>query len=195
MVKIGITGGIGAGKSLVCKIFQCLGIQVYNADLKAKAIMNNNVVINEMLENAFGKSIFSKEGLNRHLLADLVFKDPKKLESLNGIVHPFVRTDFDFWANEQSSQYVIIESAILFESNFHKGLDATIEIYAPLEVRAQRSVARGGIIANEVIKRMENQMNEEEKKQMADYVIYNDDTQLLIPQVLKLHNQFITQTL
>ncbi|MEO5570292.1 MAG: dephospho-CoA kinase [Bacteroidia bacterium] len=193
MLKIGITGGIGSGKSIVCKIFSQLLIPVYVADEAAKKLMITDPELISNLEKEFGEKIYySKNELNKKKLADIVFNNPEALKKVNSLVHPAVRKDFDKWAEEHySAPYVIEEAAILFESGAYNNMDYVITVIAPEEVRLKRVMLRDNVSEGYVKDIAKNQMSEEEKKQLADFVVVNDTEQFLIPQVLDLHNRFL----
>src|SRR5690554_458977 len=191
-LNIGITGGIGSGKSLVCRIFSVLGISVYDADQEAKALMNTHPDLIGALKNAFGDQVYDAEGqLNRAYLAAEVFGDQQKLNRLNSIVHPIVIQAGVEWMNAQAGPYSGKEGALLFESGSHQANDYNILVFAPTEERINRVMARDRVSKEQVLARMEKQMPEEEKMNLADFVIYNDGTQALIPQVLELHSRFL----
>lgn len=193
MVKIGITGGIGTGKSMVCRIFELLQIPVYDSDLRAKHVMAHNPVLKEELIAAFGPETFNDQGLNRVYLGSLVFPDPTKLAKLNSLVHPHVKQDFIYWAAAQQAPYVIKEAALMFETEAWRQVDQMITVFAPLDVRLQRLKKRDTHRSEADIRHIiSKQLPEEEKVKRADHVVYNDDSQLVIPQVLKLHEQFLT---
>lgn len=188
MLKIGVTGGIGGGKSTVCKIFEVLGVPVYYADQGAKLLMNHDLAVIESIKKAFGNNIYNTKGeLDRANLAHVVFNDKAKLKKLESIVHPAVREDFNKWALNHSAEYVIKEAALLFESGSYKDLDKIITVTAPEEVRVERVMKRENVSKEKVLNRMANQLAEQEKIDRADYVIHNDERQMLIPQVLEIH--------
>ncbi|HEY5824695.1 MAG TPA: dephospho-CoA kinase [Cyclobacteriaceae bacterium] len=192
-LQVGITGGIGSGKSLVCKIFQCLGVPTYDADSRAKYVMTTDTILVEQIQKEFGTLSYNPKGvLNRKYLADTVFSDPGQLEKLNCLVHPRVAVDYSNWVVSHSdTRYVIKEAALLFESGSANALDKIIAVYAPEAVRIQRVLKRDVHRTEQALKEViQNQMNEEEKRDKADYVILNDDSLLVIPQVLQLHKQF-----
>ena len=191
-MRIGLTGGIGSGKSTVAKIFETLGIPVYYADDAAKRIMNENDELREAIQTHFGAETYTNNKLNRSHLASLVFGDEKKLALLNELVHPLTIADSDRWMKAQTSAYAIKEAALIFESDVWKGLDKVIGVSAPQELRLQRAMQRDSISKEAVLARMNKQMNEDEKMKRCDFVIYNDETQLLIPQVLELHEKLIS---
>lgn len=189
--KVGLTGGIGSGKSTVAKIFEGLQIPIYYADIRAALITKHNEQIIDAIKEAFGNDIFDEKGmLNKKLLAERAFKEAKQTERLNDIIHPFVLEDFKNWYDEQRAvPYILKEAAIMFESNSYKEMDKIITVYAPLELRIQRVMERDNISREAIQARIDKQMNEEEKIKRADYVIYNDGEQMLIPQVLKIHQE------
>ncbi|MEO6327377.1 MAG: dephospho-CoA kinase [Ginsengibacter sp.] len=191
MLRIGLTGGIGSGKSTVAGIFEVLGIPVYYADVAAKKLMNESEVLKAALQKEFGKDIYSNGRLDRKLLGEKVFNDKKKLDLLNSIVHPVTIEDAEKWISQQTSPYIIKEAALLFESGSNKYLDFIIGVSAPLQLRIERTIARGEITYEQVTARMNKQMDEETKLSLCDYIITNDEQQLLLPQALKLHQQFM----
>ena len=192
LLKIGITGGIGSGKTVVSRIFKVLGIPLYNADERAKWILANNEEVKEGLLQLFGKESFQNNQLNRQYISQQVFNDKAKLEKLNALVHPQVGADFERWLEgKQKFPYILKEAALLFEAGSYKGLDKIITVYAPLELRIKRVLERDPHRNEEGIRKiMKEQMDEEEKMKRADYIIYNDEEKMLIPQVLKLHELF-----
>jgi len=194
MVKVGITGGIGSGKSTVAKVFEVLGIPVYYADDAAKRLMNEDAAVKEKLVVAFGKDIYSNGQLNRHYLSSLVFNDKEKLALLNAIVHPATIADADKWMQQQTTPYAIKEAALIFESGAEKHLDKVIDVYAPASLRIQRIMQRDTISEEAITARMNMQMKEEIKMQLCDYVIINDEQELVIPQVLKIHEMLLATT-
>ncbi len=191
MLKIGITGGIGSGKSTVCKVFELLGVPVYNSDLEAKKIQNEDAGVKTAILKEFGESILNPDGMiDRTLLAAIVFNDKEKLQKLNSIVHPAVARHFDNWLElNKSSNYVIKEAAILIESGAHKTVDKIILVLAPIEVRINRTIKRDKISEELVRQRINNQLSDEEKIKRSDFIIYNDEQQLLIPQIIAIHEQ------
>ena len=190
-LKIGITGGIGVGKSVVTKIFKVLGIPTYDADKEAKDIMIKNDAVRDALISAFGSEVYFEDGtLNREWLGKRVFSNSVELKKLNAIVHPAVIQDADDWANSQTSTYSVKEAALLFESGSYKKLDINILVVSPLELRIKRVMERDRVDREEVLRRISKQMPEEEKQKLADYLIYNDDEHSLIDQVIDLHQKF-----
>lgn len=193
-LKIGVTGGIGSGKSMICRIFKVLGIPVYDADKEAKDIMVKDEKVIAAIKNAFGEHSYAGDGeLNRSFLAETVFNNPEKLEQLNTIVHPAVIQAGADWAEAQSTGYSIKEAALLFESGSYTTLDYTILVTAPEEVRVERVMQRDGVSKEQVLARMDKQWSDEEKRKLADFVIVNDGSVSLIRHVMTLHEQFISQ--
>ena len=192
MIKVGITGGIGSGKSLVCEVFERLGVPVFYADQQAKWLYDHDQQVRQQLIRHFGPEIYDEQGLKRSLLASKIFNDPEALKKVNQIVHPPVREKFLQWCRSyQHLPYVLEEAAILFESGAHEGLDYTILVYAPEEIRIQRVMERDQVSQQEVKQRMRHQKADEDKMDQADFVLYNDGSQMLIPQILNIHRSFI----
>lgn len=194
IIKIGITGGIGTGKSTVCLIFRQLGIPIYDADQRAKWLMTNNKLLKEEIIEHFGNESYLPNGeLNRGYLANQVFQDQQKVALLNALVHPKVGQDMKNWANQQKKNYVLKEAALMIESGSYKELDKIILVDAPLDIRLKRIQKRDPQrTEQEILGIIAKQMPEEEKRKVADFIVLNDQTQLLIPQVLNLHKQFLT---
>lgn len=193
-LQVGITGGIGSGKSLVCKIFNALGVPSYDADSRAKMVMTTDGILVEAIKKEFGVLSYDARGtLNRQHLANTVFNQPDKLKRLNELVHPRVALDYQQWIQSQANvKYVLKEAALLFESGSYQTLNKIIVVTAPETLRVQRVLFRDPHRSAEQTKEIiRNQMAEVEKIKRADYVITNDETTLLIPQVLKLHTQFL----
>ena len=190
-LKIGITGGIGSGKTFICKLFEALGIPVYNADEEAKRLMNTDIRIKEKLIAQFGEATYKDGLLDRAFLADMAFSDKDKLELLNSIVHPIVIQEAKDWAERQTTRYSLKEAALLFESGSYKELDYTILVTAPMDIRIQRVIERDGATEQQVRERINKQLSDEEKLQLADFVIVNDGITPLLPQVWTLHQKFL----
>lgn len=197
-LQIGVTGGIGSGKSLVCKIFACLGTPVYDADSRAKNLMTTDGILIEQIGKEFGTLSYHPDGtLNRKYLGELAFNDQQALERLNRLVHPRVAVDYEAWTTEYRERpYVVKEAALLFESTSYKSLDKIIVVSADENIRMKRVLARDPHRSEKMIRDIiKNQMPETEKIKRADFVIRNDETQLVIPQVLELHRRFISREL
>ena len=190
MKKIGLTGGIGSGKTYVSEVFSSLGIPVFNADVQSKKLMRSCDKLISLVKDSFGDDIYTNRVLDKQKLASIVFSDKEKLENLNNIIHPIVKQEFIDWCKQQNSSYVIKEAAILFESSSDKGLDAVICVSAPLNIRIDRAVKRDGSSEKEINNRIENQISQEEKENLSDYIIVNDGVQSLLPQILKIHQLF-----
>ncbi|MHA4845736.1 dephospho-CoA kinase [Flavitalea antarctica] len=190
VIKVGITGGIGSGKSTVAKIFSVLGVPVYYADDASKRIMNSDPEVIELITRHFTNEAYKDGVLDRAFLAAQVFNDKTKLELLNSLVHPATIRDADHWLSVQRAPYVIKEAALLFESGSYAALDYIIGVSAPYELRLQRTMARDHSGREQVIERMNRQIDENIKMKLCDFLIYNDERQLVIPQVLKLHQLF-----
>jgi dephospho-CoA kinase len=192
MYKVGITGGIGSGKTSACMVFETLGIPVYYADTRAKQLMNTDAELKSELEGYFGKGIYGDGTLNRRRLAEIVFSDPIALEKLNCWVHPAVARDFECWCTLQTSRYVLEEAAIIFESGLAQRFDQVILVTAPEHIRIRRVCARDHSSPETVRKRMDNQWREEKKIALADFIIHNDNEHAIIPQVMKIHQDILS---
>ena len=188
MYKIGVTGGIGSGKSTVCALFADRGIPVYDSDSRAKSLMNDDETLRAALSHEFGADCYGPDGrLDRAYLAARVFGDAEALERLNALVHPAVREDFRRWAESQSGPYVLLESAILFEAGFESEVDATLAVLAPQQERVRRAVERDGVSRDEVLKRMAHQMSDDELHARADRTVVNVRRDYLASDVEQLH--------
>lgn len=183
-LKVGITGGIGSGKTTVCKVIEALGYPVYYADVEARKIIETDSDVILAISNLFGNDIYSSGKLDRQRLASLVFNNKELLAKLNGIAHPAVARHFQVWANSSSSSIIFKEAAILFESGLNKLLDKTILVVAPEQVRLQRVIDRDNISVDNVKSRMANQATQDELVKLADYLINNDGKELVLPQLL-----------
>ena len=186
MLKIGLTGGIGTGKTAVANIFSDLGIPIYNSDLSAKKLMNSNKNLGKLIIQSFGNESFKDGHLNKNYLSELVFNSKKSLDKLNSIVHPFVAEDFNSWVEEQDAKYIIKEAAILIESGAYKQMDKIILVTCSLSIRIKRVLARDRSLKEDVLKRINNQMSDKEKIKYSDYILENDLS------VLDLKNQVET---
>jgi dephospho-CoA kinase len=191
-LQIGITGGIGSGKTLVCKIFQILGAPAYDADSRAKKLMTTDGILIEQITKEFGSLSYNPQGeLNREYLSQAVFNQPEKLKKLNSFVHPRVAVDYAQWVSQVKAKYCIKEAALLYEAGTDKQLDRVIVVTAPEEIRIKRILKRDPQRSIEEVKAiMQNQMTQEEKISRADYVVHNDDTRLLVPQIVELDKIF-----
>lgn len=187
MYKVGITGGIGSGKSTVCRLFEQNGIAVYDSDARAKALMAEDATLREQLVEAFGAECYNEQGLDRAYLAGRVFGDDAELQRLNGIVHPAVKEDFRRWADVQRGAYVVLESAILFESGFDTEVNTTLAVMAPMEERLRRTVERDGVDREAVRRRMEHQLSDDELHARAARTIVNLRMDYLESDVEQLH--------
>lgn len=189
-LKIGITGGIGSGKSTVCKVFRMLGVPVFEADTVAKQFINSDDRIKKELINLFGESVYTRNGsVDRKKLASIIFNDEIQLHKVNELVHPVVRNEFIKWAENQAVPYVVHEAAILFESGFYNMMDFTILISAPEEERILRVTKRDGSLPCQVKERMQKQWSDEEKRKLASTEINNADNELILPQIIKIDKQ------
>lgn len=191
MLRVGITGGIGSGKSLVCDVFRVLGVPVSNADDTARWLMENDSTLISDIKKLFGESAYQENKLNRAFLAQQVFSQPEQLSRLNAVVHPAVVAFGDQWFSSQTTPYAIKEAAIFFESNTHSNIDVMIGVRAPESVRLKRVMQRNNTTEAEVRARMDKQMPEEEKMKRCDFVIDNDDQTAVLPQVLQLHQTLL----
>jgi dephospho-CoA kinase len=191
VLKVGLTGGIGSGKSTVAQLFEVLGIPVYYADIEAKKLMNENTELKQAIIKNFGKEAYTSEALNRKYISSIVFSDPQKRELLNSLVHPATKKEGENWMHRQKTVYAIHEAALIFEANVSDRLDYVIGVSAPRELRIKRAMERDNVTREEIIKRMTKQLDEEIKMNKCDFVIINDEQQLLIPQVLELHEKLI----
>ncbi|WP_212005852.1 dephospho-CoA kinase [Chitinophaga sp. HK235] len=192
MLKVGITGGIGSGKSTVSRIFELLGVPVYYADDRAKDILVRDQELAEAVRTHFGKEVYDDNGaLNRKYLGNIVFNDKNKLALLNSLVHPATIRDSNIWASQQTTPYVLKEAALLFETESFHHLDKIIGVYAPQPLRILRVIKRDKVTRDEVLARMHKQIDERIKMRLCDYVIHNDEQQLVIPQVLALHETLL----
>ena len=194
VLRVGLTGGIGSGKSTVAQIFEVLGIPVYYADVAAKKIMNEDEELRSVITKIFGEQAYSNNILDRKYISSIVFSDPTKLQQLNALVHPATKKDGEAWMKQQISPYAIHEAALIFEAKVSDRLDLVIGVSSPIELRIKRAMERDKVSREEVLKRMEQQLDEEVKMSKCDFVIINNEQQLLIPQVLTLHEKLIGLT-
>lgn len=194
MLKVGITGGIGSGKSVVCRVFETLGIPIFKADDAARMLMEADMQLVSAISSLLGSDVYDEGRLDRRMVSARIFKEPILLQQLNALVHPATIAYGRQWMEAQSSAYVIKEAAIFFESGTHKEMDVMVGVYAPRELRIARTMHRSQLTRQQVEDIMLRQMNEEEKMQLCNHVITNDDATAITPQVLTLHNLFITKT-
>ena len=191
MLRIGITGGIGSGKTTVAKVFEVLGIPVYYADDAAKRLMNEDGKLKEKIQLQFGNEVYKNGQLDRKHLAEIVFTSPEKLALLNALVHPVTLKDAEKWMQQQSTPYAIKEAALIFESGAQEHLDHVIGVTAPAPLRIQRTMQRDGITREEVMARMDKQMDETIKMKLCDFVLVNNEQEMLLPQILLLHEKLL----
>lgn len=189
MKTIGLTGGIGSGKSTVAQIFKCMGYPVYIADTEASHLINTSSEIRKEITDRFGEAIYSNDHLNKAELAKIIFEDKKALQDINSIVHPRVMEDFKRWCKKQESPIVLFESAILYETGLNKWFGHIICVTAPEDVRIQRVISRDHTTADKIRDRIQNQMKDSEKIGQADFVVNNDGMEALLPQVTKIIQQ------
>ena len=192
MKKVGITGGIGSGKTTVSRVFKMLGIPVFNADVEARKLQENDPVLIANMQALLGSSCFTADGkLDRKATASSVFQNPELLTELNSIVHPAVAKAFNLWVAQQSAPFVLREAAIMIESGAHHDLDALIVVTAPQEVRINRVIKRDNSTQAQVRERINRQMSEGDRLTYADFVVINDDQTLILPQILDIYNKLI----
>jgi dephospho-CoA kinase len=192
-MKLGVTGGIGSGKTSVCRVFEILGIPVFSADQEARKIMDTDPVIGEMVENAAGSSVYENGILKREALAKLIFNNSEILAKINSIIHPVVFQKFIEWATLQNSPYVILEAAILFESGASSLVDKTLTVIAPAEERIARVMRRNMLTREQVLERIRNQSPDDDKMRQSDFVVNNSERDMIIPGILKIHNLLLKE--
>jgi len=191
-IKLGITGGIGSGKTSVCRVFKVLGIPVFSTDPEAREIMENDSGIIKRINSIAGRDLYKNGTLDRKQLASLIFNDSILLKKVNSLVHPVVFDHFKRWEMEQEAPYVIIEAAILFESGASKLVDKVATVVAPIEERLERVMHRNNLSREQILDRMRNQMDDETRIKLADYLIYNSENDMIIPAILKIHEDLLT---
>ena len=191
MLKIGITGGIGSGKSTVAKMFETLGIPVYYADEEARRIMNEDATLKQAITKHFGPESYIDGKVNRAYISAKVFDNQENLALLNNLVHPATIHDSEQWMQRQTTPYAIKEAALIFESNIRLTLDCVIGVSSPEDLRIERTMRRSSITREEVLDRMKNQMDEDQKIKLCDFVLHNNEEEALLPQVLALHQQLL----
>lgn len=191
MLRIGLTGGIGSGKTTVAKIFELLNVPLYYADEASKRLYHTDKDLIAQIKKNFGEDVYTEEQLNRSKLAAIVFNDPSKLELLNNLVHPPTIRDAQEWMEKQTAPYAIKEAAVLFESGSASGLDYVIGVSAPAHLRIKRAMDRDGVTREQVLSRAARQMDEEIKMRLCDFLIVNNEQELVIPQVMELHGKLL----
>lgn len=196
MLKIGITGGIGSGKSTICNMFRNLGVPIFSSDDEGRRILNEDEEVKRELIQLYGKDLYQADGtVDRPRLATLIFSDPKAMDQVVALVHPKVQEKYDAWCHKHESKpYTIKEAAILFESGYYHDLHKIINVFAPKEVRIERVIKRDKSIKEEVLKRMRFQYSDEERNRLADFIIMNEDREGLLPQIMELHEIFVNET-
>jgi dephospho-CoA kinase len=193
MLKVGITGGIASGKSLICEVFKRLGIHTYNADIAAKRLYDTDNTLKSSIIKIFGKNIYKNEILDRSTLSSIIFEDKEAISEVNKLVHPAVERDFKLWLNkhDKETSYVILEAAILFESGFAHIMDKIINVSAPEEIRISRAISRGNINIDDIRNRIKNQISDEERNRRSDFIIVCNDIEPVLPQILNIHNKLL----
>ena len=194
MFKIGLTGGIGSGKTTVAQVFEKLGVPVFYADLETKKCMQSDVVLIKQLKATFGNNIYVDRMLQKDRLASIIFNDDSALQTINRLVHPAMQRVFDEWCSSQNASYVLKEAAILFESGSDKVLDKIVCVSAPDDLRKERVMKRDGIKESQVSERMSKQWEQSRKIELAHFHILNDEKQLIIPQILEIHSLLLKQS-
>ncbi len=193
MIKVGITGGIGSGKTTICNFFRILNVPVFEADIEAKQILNNSQIVRNKIKAIFGDDIYlPNQTIDRKKLAQLIFNSPPLLQEINAIIHPEVRKYFDEWCDIQNSSYIVYEAAILFESGFYKMLDFTILVTSPEKERIKRVMSRENTTEEDVKSRISKQWKDDEKMKLADYTLINNNKELLVPRLIELDKKFKT---
>jgi len=190
-MKLGITGGIGSGKTSVCRVFSVIGIPVFSADPEAQKVMNQDSSIIGAINKLAGKNIYPEGNLDRAALASLIFKNTELLKKVNALVHPVIFENFRSWADQQSTPYVIMEAAILFESGAHKLVDRIATVIAPVEERIARVTLRNRLTREQVLERIDNQMDDYERIKLSDYVINNAENEMIIPVILRINEDIL----
>jgi dephospho-CoA kinase len=191
LMRLGITGGIGSGKTSVCRVFNILGIPVFSADPEAQQIMNSDESVIRGINDIAGRNLYPAGRLDRMKLAELIFNDPGVLHKVNSLVHPVVFNNFSRWSEVQDAPYVIMEAAILFESGASSLVDRVATVFAPMEERIARVTRRNRLTRIQVMDRIRNQMDDETRIRMSDYVINNSENEMIIPVILKIHEDLL----
>lgn len=190
-LKLGVTGGIGSGKTTVCRVFSVLGIPVFSADIEARKIMNSDRNLREKISSVSGKDLYSSGSLDREELAKLIFNNEKLLENVNKLVHPAVFESFRKWVENQSAPYAIMEAAILFESGASILVDKVLTVVTPVEERIERLVRGKKFTRDQVMERMKNQVDDKYRIMKSDFIIYNSENDMIIPAILKIHQELL----
>lgn len=188
-LKIGLTGGVGSGKSTICRIFELLNIPSYNSDIRAKELIHTHPTLIDLYKLHFGEDVFDGGYLDTKKVSEKLFKQPQVLNEIQKVVHPIVRSDFSIWVHKQKSLWVINEAAVLFEGGSYVDMDLMITVVAPVEIRLSRVTKRSGLTESNIRARMDNQWSDEKKMALSDFIIYADERQLVTPQVLKIYNE------
>lgn len=191
ILKLGVTGGIGSGKTSVCRVFSVLGVPVFSADNEAREVMDIDTSIMLRINTIAGKNLYSSGSLDRSELAKLIFNNSRLLEKVNSLVHPVVFSRFREWVRRQDAPYVIMEAAILFESGADKIVDRIMTVVAPVEQRIERVIRRNMLTSDQVLERMRNQLDDEIRIQHSDYVVRNSENDMIIPAILKIHGELL----
>lgn len=191
VIKLGVTGGIGSGKTTACRVFNVLGVPVFSADAEAKEVMDIDTGIILRINTIAGKNLYENGSLDRTELARLIFNNDRLLEKVNALVHPVVFSRFREWEKKQDSPYVIMEAAILFESGASKIVDRILTVMAPMEERVNRVIHRSNLTREQVMERMRNQMGDNQRIEGSDYVINNSENDMIIPEILRIHNDIM----
>lgn len=191
MFKLGITGGIGSGKTSVCRVFEVLNIPVFSADRVAREITETDEIIINGINSIAGRNLYLNGSLDRPALSNLIFNDQSLLKKVNSLVHPAVFKYFERWVSEQTSSYVIMEAAILFESGASKMVDRVATIVAPVEERIERIILRNRLSREQIEERMRNQMDDLTRSKQSDYIINNSENDMIIPVILKIHDDIL----
>jgi len=189
--RLGVTGGIGSGKSTICKVFNVLGIPVFSSDDEARIIMDTDLNLRDALNSITGTDIYPGGKLDRSRMAELIFNDDQILKQVNKAVHPLVLDAFNSWCEQQETDYVILETALLFESKLDWKIDQTVSVIAPLEERIMRVMERNTLTREQVNDRIKNQMSESEMISKSDFIINNADNSMILPEVIRIHNDVI----
>lgn len=193
MYSVGLTSGIGCGKTLIAKVFSTFGIPVFNSDIQAKELYKDSVFLQQIV-HTFGNTIIENGKFIPQRLADIVFNDRQALETLNALIHPKVLERYKLWQSQQTSPYTILESAIIFESNWQNHFNKIINITSPLEIVIERVKLRDKISEDQILQRINNQLPTQEKEKLSDYNIFHDNKTMLLPQIIEIHNDILEKS-